>query len=93
MIKQIKSVSWKIKVGDKEYGDGVTIDRPLNSKHTGKATREEIKSIIKEAMEVLTEQAISTIQMIITGKEEGHDIEKEAKKDFEKKVKLKRSNL
>ena len=78
MTKQITEIHWKIKVGDKYYGDYVALTDVLNPKYTEKATREEIREIIKQTMEVLTDQAIFTIQKVITGKTEANDLQEEA---------------
>ena len=41
MTKQITEIHWKIKVGDKYYGDYVDLTDVLNPKYTEKATKEE----------------------------------------------------
>ncbi len=70
MTKQIKTVGWRIKTNDgKEYGDNVNITDMIPSPGlTKKAQIKEIREIVKECMQILTEQAMDTMSKVITGK-------------------------
>ena len=80
MAKQITEVHWKIKVGHKYYGDYVTLVDQLNPNYSEKAILKEIRTIIEEKMDVLSDQAVFTIQKVITGKTESDLLLEEGKK-------------
>ena len=84
-MKQITEIHWKIKVGKKYYGDFVTLSMPLNPKYSIESTLKEIRLIIEETTEILIEQAVDSIQTIITGKTEADVMREEVERGFDKK--------
>jgi flagellar hook-basal body complex protein FliE len=58
---QIQKIGWYIEVDGKKYGDAVVTVDPTK-------TNKDIKNMVGDVFDVLKEQAIETIQKVITGK-------------------------